>query len=374
VKPRIVLLRGHAVNPWELGPWERLTSDYEIAVVVTDRNLYDASSLALQQVPARTISSLLPAGRAGELLTRLPGDRYLQLEPHLRGAAIVHAAELGYWFTWQAAQLKRSLPFRLAATVWETLPFLGAYRNVRTRRYVRDVLAAVDVFLPTTQRARLSLELEGAEAGRIVVCPPGIRVEDFARGRVPDPPNDGNHVVLSVGRLVWEKGHQDVIRALALLRRRGRADVRLVIAGVGPERRRLAAHAHELGVGTVVEFVGSVPYARLPELYARASCLVLASLPTEYWEEQFGMVLAEGLAAHLPIVAAASGAIPEVLDGNGELFDPGDWAGLADRLAAGPLADGPGTRRAPDPALVGRYGIEAATERLRSVYERLVRR
>ena len=86
------------------------------------------------------------------------------------------------------------------------------------------------------------------------------------------------------------------------------------------------------------------------------------------------MVLAEALAAHLPIVAAASGAIPEVLDGNGELFKPGDWAGLADRLAVGPLAGGPGMRRAPDPALVARYGIEAAAERLGSAYERLVSR
>jgi glycosyltransferase involved in cell wall biosynthesis len=374
MKPRVVLLRGRAVNPWELGPWERLTGKYDVAVLVPDRNLYDRASLALEQLPVRTISSFLPAGRGGELLTRLPGERYLKLESHLRSAAIVHAAELGYWFTWQAARLKRSLRFKLVATVWETLPFLGAYRNVRTRHYARDVLAAVDLFLPTTERARLSLELEGAQPERILVCPPGIRVEDFARGRVPDPSSDGSHVVLSVGRLVWEKGHQDVIRALALLRRRGRSDVRLVIAGVGPEYRRLAAHAQELGVGDAVQFAGSVPYAQLPELYARASCLVLASLPTRYWEEQFGMVLAEALAAHLPIVAAASGAIPEVLDGHGELFDPGDWAGLADRLAVGPLAGGPGMRHVPDPALVTRYGIEAAAERLGSAYDRLMSR
>lgn len=372
--PKIVLLRGHAVNPWDLGPWELLADEYEIAVVVPDRNLYDASSLAIERVPVRTVSSFVPGGRIGELMTRVPGEHYLQLESRLRGAAIVHAAELGYWFTWQAARLKPKLQFKLVATVWETLPFLAAYRNIRTRRYARYVLSAADLFLPATERARRALELEGAEPGQIVVCSPGISTEDFARARTPAPPNDGTHVVLSVGRLVWEKGHQDVIRALALLRRRGRTDIRLVIVGTGAEHRRLRDHAEELGLGEAVEFAGSVPYAQLPELYARASCLVLASLPTMYWEEQFGMVLAEALAGHVPIVAAASGAIPEVLGGNGELFPPGDWVGLANRLAVGPLAGDPGGRHAPDTGLIDRYGAAAAAARLRAVYEKLTSR
>ena len=72
-----------------------------------------------------------------------------------------------------------------------------------------------------------------------------------------------------------------------------------------------------------------MPYADMPSVYAQASCLVLASLPTWFWDEQFGMVLIEALAAGLPVVATTTGAIPEVPSGQGDLFAAGDWIGLA---------------------------------------------
>jgi glycosyltransferase involved in cell wall biosynthesis len=364
VSRRVVVLRGRSANPWDLRPWEQLGDPYDVAVLVPDRNDYDTAGVALERVPVRTVSSRLPA-----LLTRAVGERYLDLEARLRGADIVHAAELGYWFSWQAARLKPALGFRLALTVWETIPFRGAYRNVRTRRYAPAVLAATDLFLATTERARDALVLEGAAPERILVCPPGVAVADFARARVPAPPADGTHLILSPARLVWEKGHQDVLRALALLDRR---DVRLLIVGDGPERRRLERYARELGLADRVEIRAAVPYHEMPALYARASCMVLASLATTYWEEQFGMVLAEAMAGHVPVVAAASGAIPEVVGGSGTLFAPGDWVGLARTLADGPLAGPPGARRAPEPDRLERFSASAAAARLRAAYDRLL--
>jgi glycosyltransferase involved in cell wall biosynthesis len=168
--------------------------------------------------------------------------------------------------------------------------------------------------------------------------------------------------------LVWEKGHQDLLRAVARLDAGGRRDVRVLIVGRGPEERRLRAVAEDLGIADRVEFRGFVSHAAVPSLLARASCLVLASIPILYWEEQFGMVLAEAMAARLPVVAAASGAIPEVLGGYGTLFAPGDWAGLADALAEGPLARPPGTRAALASALVERYSSAAAAQRLSEAY------
>jgi glycosyltransferase involved in cell wall biosynthesis len=372
VSRRIVVLRGRAVNPWELRPWRELGDPYEVAVLIPDTNDYDTSGLGLERVPVRTVSSRLPGGRAGALLTRAAGERYLDLEPRLRGADVVHAAELGYWFSWQAARLKPRLGFQLVLTVWETLPFRRAYRNVRTRRYASKVVAATDLYLATTARARDALELELAPAERIDVCPPGVVIDDFARARDSAPPPDGTHLVLSAARLVWEKGHQDVLRALALLRRRGRHDVRLLIAGNGPERSRLVRYAVELGVGDVVEVRGAVPYDEMPALYARSSCLVLASLPTMHWEEQFGMVLIEAMAGHVPVLAAAGGAIPEVVGSSGTLFAPGDWVGLANALERGPLAEPPGARRAPEPERVERFSSTAAAARLRRAYGRLL--
>ena len=371
---RVVVLRGTAANPWDLRPWEELGDRYDVSVLVPDANQYDVGALrSVRPVPVRTVGGRLRAGGPpGRIATRAVGERYLGLEPLLRGADLVHAAELGYWFSWQAARLKPRLGFRLALTVWETLPFADAYRNVRTRRYRRDVLAATDRFLATTERARDALLLEGAPADRISIAPPGTDVERFGAAREPAPRADGRRLVLSIGRLVWEKGHQDLLRAVALLRARGRDDVRVLIVGVGPEERRLRGVVHDLGLAGVVELRGWVPYDELPRVYAQASCLVLASLPVPFWEEQFGMVLAEAMAAHVPIVAAASGAIPEVVGDSGTLFAPGDWAGLATTLADGPLAAAPGARRAPEPARLERYSSAAAEARLRAAYDELL--
>ena len=54
---------------------------------------------------------LLPPGALGDLAVRLPGDRYLNLRVALRVADIVHAHELGYWYSMQAAKLRRRMDF-----------------------------------------------------------------------------------------------------------------------------------------------------------------------------------------------------------------------------------------------------------------------
>ena len=147
VRPRVVILRGHQANAWELAPWQEpaIEQRFDVRYLRTRRGWFDSSRLHLQSERAMTIRDLLPPGAAGDLAARIPGDRYLRLAPHLRGASIVHSKELGYWYSMQAARLKRRLGFKLALTVWETLPFLGAYRNVRTRPYRELVLAETEL-------------------------------------------------------------------------------------------------------------------------------------------------------------------------------------------------------------------------------------
>lgn len=365
------------MNPWELRPWEHLTDRFDIVCLLSQSNRFDASLLRVRTQGARTARDLLPKGRLGDLAVRVPGDRYLGLASQLRGADIVHSQELGYWYSMQAARLKPRLGYKLVLTVWETLPFIRSYRNIRTRRYRRLVLPRTDFFLPATERARLALLLEGAAASKIRVSPPGVDAERFTpRADLPAP---SEHVILSPGRLVWEKGHQDVLRAAAALRRgivRGPATTgegpRVVIVGTGPEERRLRNYARELGIADRAEFRSFIPYEEMPSVYAEASCLVLASLPIWSWEEQFGMVLAEALNARLPILASASGAIPEVVGESATLFAPGDWIGLARALAEGPLARPPGTRADGRPALADTYSSTEAAERLAVIYGELV--
>ena len=77
------------------------------------------------------------------------------------------------------------------------------------------------------------------------------------------------------------------------------------------------------------------------------------------------MVLAEAMAAGVPVVAAASGAIPQVVRDGGTLFPPGDWVALARLLAEPSLPTAPSE-------LVAEYSLAAAAERLVSAYRRVL--
>jgi len=362
-RPRVVLLRGHNANPWDLRPWE-LLREFDVSVLVTASNRYDLEDLDLPVVRGRARRDRLPRGRFGDLASQAPGDRYLDLERHLTGADIVHSAELGVWFSGQPAALKDRLGFRLVLTVWETIPFRDTFRAFRGRAYRRAALAHTDLFLAATERARRCLLLEGTDATRIDVSYPGVDAERF---RSAHAVSGDEHLVVSPGRLVWEKGHYDVIRALATLE----TSPRLLIVGDGPERGRLLRYAAELGLAERVE-IRSVPYSEMPSVFAAASCVVLGSLPIPLWEEQFGMVLAEAMAAGVPVLASTSGAIPEVVGNSAQLFAPGDWVELARLLSSGPLARAAGERVAHDQELLRRYSLEAAADRLRAAYGRVL--
>jgi glycosyltransferase involved in cell wall biosynthesis len=382
---RVLVVRGHQATPWELRPWELLPERFAVSFLKTRSNRFDVSGVELDAVPARALRDLLPRGRVGDLAATALGDRYLGATDVFGGFDIVHAEELSYWFAAEAVRRRSEHGAAVALTVWETLPLLEAFRNRHPRTYRKETLAATDLFLPATERARAALLLEGVEPERIEVCPPGVDVDRF-RGDGGGAPV-AEHVVLSPGRLVWEKGHQDVLRALAALRRGivpapVAASPRVLVVGSGPEEERLRAHAFELGVGDAVSF-SAASYDEMPAVYASASCLVLASLPSAgcmlfpgdrprcFWEEQFGMVLAEAMAAGLPIVASSSGAIPEVAGDSASYFTPGDWLGLARLLAEGPLARPPGERVEYPRERVERYSAAAAAGRLARVYDRL---
>jgi len=146
-RPRIVLLRGHSANPWELRAWELLTDRYDVRVLTTGSNAFDLGTLELPVEHVGALRDRLPRGRAGDLGALVLGDRYLGLAEALRGADVVHAAEIGVPYSHGPALLKKRLGFRLVLTVWETIPFGDAYRQFRGRRQRRETIPRVDLFL-----------------------------------------------------------------------------------------------------------------------------------------------------------------------------------------------------------------------------------
>lgn len=381
---RVLILRGQYANLWELKAWSRLPDRFDVACVVSRKNVYPTEDIPLERVRVRTLRDFLPRGTAGDIVAAVVGDRYIGLEEELAGAGIVHASELSFWFAAEAARRKPDFGYKLVLTAWETIPFLDTYRTKHAREHRRLTLRATDLFLAATERARDALLVEGVEPERIQVCYPGIEIDRF---RVAAPRTAEHHVILSPGRLVWEKGHQDVMRAVAVIHRgivaASGSRPRLLVVGSGPEERRLRAYAQDLGIGQYVEFQ-SVPYDAMPQVYAGASAMVLGSLPSAgcslylgdlprcFWEEQFGLVFAEAMAAGLPIITTTSGAIPEVVGDSADFFAPGDWMGLARGLAAGPLSRPPGTRVQHPPDRLRLYSTEALADRLTAAYDSLL--
>ena len=123
--------------------------------------------------------------------------------------------------------------------------------------------------------------------------------------------------LLFVGRLAPNKCQQDLVSALAVLRR-WRPGVELVLVGASSAdvyEAALKDFAAELGVGDAVRFVSSVSSSELVGLYQQADVFVCLSE-----HEGFCVPLVEAMAWGVPVVAAAAAAVPETLGGAGVLL------------------------------------------------------
>lgn len=142
-------------------------------------------------------------------------------------------------------------------------------------------------------------------------------------------------VVMSVSRLSVEKDIPTLMRAFAVVHAQ-RPQTRLMVLGEGPDRARLEALRHSLGLDDVVQLLGQVEAPR--QWMQHAQAFALASL-----YEGFGNVLIEALSCGLPVVATDCPVGPrEVLAGgtHGQLVPVGDANAMAQALIQA-LAQGP---------------------------------
>jgi glycosyltransferase involved in cell wall biosynthesis len=114
-------------------------------------------------------------------------------------------------------------------------------------------------------------------------------------------------IILTVGRLNYQKGFQYLIKAMPdVLRQIPTA--KLLIVGEGELLGYLKQLASSLGISQSVIFTGALGSADIPEAYAAADVFVLPSL-----FESFGIVLIEAQAAGKPVIATRAGGVPEAL-------------------------------------------------------------
>jgi glycosyltransferase involved in cell wall biosynthesis len=167
----------------------------------------------------------------------------------------------------------------------------------------------------------------GAEAtGRFVEVGNGVRDAFFA---VDPKPERGR--VLFAGSVTENKRVLDLLEAVGQLRSGG-ADVTLRVAGAASDpvyAAKVAARASMLGLDGVL--LGPLPAESLIEEYERASLLVLPSA-----QETSPMVVAEAMAAGLPVVATRVGGVPQLVDDGvtGFLVGVADTTALAQRMSS----------------------------------------
>lgn len=197
----------------------------------------------------------------------------------------------------------------------------------------------VDRFVACSDFVRRRHVAEGFPAERIVVVP---NLSDMPDRLPPRPP--GRYAAF-VGRISPEKGVRTLVDAARI------AGIPVRVAGAGAPAEMLAAATPD------VEFVGPLGRAEVPAFLAGARFLVVPSL----FEEPFGIVAAEAMGQGVPVVAARSGGLPEVVEEGetGLLFEPGDAAALAERM----------TRLWNDPALAYELGRNGRAKALRE-YEK----
>jgi len=140
----------------------------------------------------------------------------------------------------------------------------------------------------------------------------------------------GAWVVGNVGRLHPDKDQATLIRGFAQALPGLPNDALLAIMGSGKLEVSLKALAIELGVRDSVYFLGQVPYGR--RYFKAFDVFVLSSD-----HEPFGMVLLEAMAAEVVLVVCDSGGAPEVINGNGFLFDLRDDRALSKALVSSSL-------------------------------------
>jgi len=177
------------------------------------------------------------------------------------------------------------------------------------RNLILQTAAQANASIGVCQALMDTLRNLGADPSKLHTLRNGVDLQRF----VPEPrkaarqnlnlPIDAK-LLLSVGHLIERKGHHIAIDALPLLP----TNVRLLIAGDGPDRAALQTQAEKLGVTNRVQFMGVIKQIELKWWYSAADALVLCSS-----REGWANVLLESMACGTPVIASNIWGTPEVV-------------------------------------------------------------
>jgi len=258
--------------------------------------------------------------------------------------------------------------------VWHVRDLLGEDEGLSLLR------RAIRMFTPRV--IAISEAVAGQFAGlsaKVTVIPNGIPLDKFTPG--PAPPQlraelglaEADKVIAVMGRLTPWKGHMNLLEAVSDITSSW-PTVKLVVVGEvafwEPEyEQQLKRRATELGLAEQVIWAGF--RTDVPDILRLCDVFVLPSV-----NEPFGRAIIEAMAVGRPVVATASGGVPEiVVDGEtGLLVPPEDPHALAQAIDA-MLSDPHKSKEMGRQGLVRareKFGADRVARQVQELYEAML--
>jgi len=251
---------------------------------------------------------------------------------------VIHAHD---WLTaYSAKTLKMSYGIPLVSTIHATEAGRNSGINSETQKYINDTewmltYESSEVIVNSNYMKNELQRLFGLPYEKINVVPNGVNINlfdnitrdyDFRRQYAMD----NEKIILFMGRLVYEKGVQNLIAAMPKILEHYH-DTKLVICGKGGMIDELRAEANALGLGEKVYFAGYMSSKNVQKMY---KCADVSVFPSTY--EPFGIVALEAMLSGTPIVVSDIGGLNEIVDHgiNGMKSYAGNPNSLADSILA----------------------------------------
>jgi len=183
---------------------------------------------------------------------------------------------------------------------------------------LRRVLDAADRIITVSKNTADDVEsLLGIPSERIRVVYNGVDESFFQASS--ETFDSRAPYVLFVGTPEPRKNLERLLEAIRITRRKGLAEELLIVGAGGWGQNTID--------GAEVKQLGRVSDSDLRKLYRGASCVAVPSL-----HEGFGLTALEAMASGTPVVAAHTGALPEITGGAAVLVDPLHPAAIADGI------------------------------------------
>ena len=249
---------------------------------------------------------------------------------------VIHAHD---WLVAYAAKtLKSAHGIPLVSTIHATEAGRNSGINGETQKYINDTewmltYESSEVIVNSNYMKNELQRLFGLPYEKINVVPNGVNINLF-NGIERDYnfrrqyAMDNEKIILFMGRLVYEKGVQNLIAAMPKILANYH-DAKLIVAGKGGMIDELKAEVNSLGLGNKVYFTGYLSSINVQKMY---KCADISVFPSTY--EPFGIVALEAMLAGTPVVVSDIGGLNEIVDHglNGMKSYAGNPNSLADSI------------------------------------------